>query len=286
MLSYRHAFHAGSPADVLKHAIFAFTLAYAGRKAKPLYLLDTHAGAGGYDLTAAAAARTGEHLAGIARLLAPAADEPALLDPYLALVRAANPAGRATTYPGSPLLARRLLRPQDRHELAELHPTDHAGLSALLAGAPRTRLYREDGLALLLARMPPPERRGIVLIDPSYEIKSDYQTVVRALLGAQRRFATGTCLLWYPVIERGRVEALLDELRASRLRAVYRAELCQLPDTPGRGMTGAGMLVVNPPWTLPAAVEQALPWLARRLAATGPASAGWLIEPEAPPSGK
>lgn len=277
MLSYRHAFHAGSAADVLKHAMFVFVLAYAGRKPKPLYLLDTHAGAGIYDLSSPQAQRTGEYAAGIARLIAAVPNEPELVAPYLALVRAANPTGRLEAYPGSPILARRLLRPQDRHEAAELHSSDHRQLRALLGHVPRANVTREDGLALLIARLPPPERRGIVLIDPSYEIKSDHEAVVRALTRAYRRFATGTYLLWYPVIERRRVETFLDSLRASGLRAIYQVELCLRPDAPGRGMTGSGVLVVNPPWTLPSAVDRGLPWLVEKLGAAGPNMAGWLV---------
>jgi len=275
MLGYRHAFHAGNFADVLKHAVFVFVLGHAGRKAKPLYVLDTHAGAGAYDLSSPQALRTGEHRAGIGRLMA-AGPAPPLAASYLDLVRAANPGGRLLAYPGSPALARAMLRPQDRLELAELHPSDHAALAARFAAVPRTRVVRGDGLELLLARMPPPERRGVVLIDPSYELESDHAAVVRALARAHRRFATGVYLLWYPVIERARVEALLAALRAAAIPAIYRLELCLLPDTPGRGMTGSGLLVVNPPWILPDEAARALPWLADRLRAEGPCRAGWL----------
>src|SRR4051794_16467545 len=154
MLSYRHAFHAGSPADVLKHAVLAFILRYATRKVKPLYVLDTHAGAGGYDLGSPMAAKTREAEAGIARLRDAPEPWPALLAPYLRLVR------RADGYPGSPLIATALLRPQDRLELVELHTTDHAALAERFRGAPHVRGVREDGLKVMVARMPPPERRA------------------------------------------------------------------------------------------------------------------------------
>jgi 23S rRNA (adenine2030-N6)-methyltransferase len=279
VLSYRHAFHAGGAADVLKHAVYAFTLAYAARKAKPLYVLDTHAGAGVYDLDGSEAARTGEHRAGIARLAALDAPPPALVAGYLELVRAANPDGPFRTYPGSPDLARAILRPQDRLELAELHPTDHTALATRFQKAARIRVARTDGLALLLARMPPPERRAVVLIDPSYELKGDYEAVVGILDKAYRRFATGIYLLWYPVIERARVEELLRAVGRTGLRAVHRSELCLLPDSPGHGMTGSGLLVVNPPWPLPEAAEAGVPWLAQRLGAQGPLSVGWVAPP-------
>src|SRR5919206_198530 len=181
MLSYRHVFHAGGPADVLKHAVLAYVLRYATRKLKPLYVLDTHAGAGDYDLGSAMAAKTGEALAGIARLRDAPEPWPALVAPYLRLVR------RADGYPGSPMIASALLRPQDRLELIELHPTDHAALAERFRGAPRVRVVREDGLEVLIARMPPPERRGVMLIDPSYEVKADYEAVVAALARVYRR---------------------------------------------------------------------------------------------------
>lgn len=275
MLSYRHAFHAGGFADVFKHAVLAFVLEYALRKAKPLYVLDTHAGAGRYDLTAPEALRTGEFRHGIERVIT-ADPVPELVATYLALIRAANADGGLQSYPGSPALAHALLRPQDRLELAELHPTDHATLAGLARTRPRTCLARADGLRLLHARMPPPERRGVVLIDPSFEVKDEPTAVVSALARAHRRFPSGVYLLWYPVLERARTEALMAAVRATAIGRVYRIELCLTPDKEGRGMTGCGMLVVNPPWLLPAAAANGLPWLADCLKATGPCETGWL----------
>jgi 23S rRNA (adenine2030-N6)-methyltransferase len=277
MLSYRHGFHAGNFADVLKHATLVHALRHALRKPKPLYVLDTHAGAGAYDLGSTEAGKTGEHRAGIGRLLQAAEPWPELVGPYLELVRAVNPPGALAAYPGSPALAQALLRPDDRLEVNELHPTDHAVLARRVAGARRARVTREDGLVTLVARMPPPERRGVVLIDPSYEIKADYAKVVRALAAAHRRFATGVYILWYPVIERARTDGLLAALRATGIRAQHRLELCLAADAPGRGMTGCGLVVVNPPWTLPEAAAAGLPWLARQLDAQGPVTAEWLV---------
>ena len=281
MLSYRHAFHAGSFADVVKHAILVQVLRHVVRKPKPVYVLDTHAGAGSYRLDTPMALKTGEFRAGIERLLAAPGPWPELVAPYLELVRAANPGGELRCYPGSPALARALLRPQDRLELVELHGTDHALLAASAAAEPREEIARADGLALLVARMPPPERRGVVLIDPSYEVKTDYQDVVAGLAQAHRRFATGTFLLWYPVIERSRAMALLDDLRATGIPRQFRIELGLRPDAPGRGMTAAGVVAINPPWTLPAVANAGLPWLAAALGADGPVTAEWLT-PEAP----
>jgi 23S rRNA (adenine2030-N6)-methyltransferase len=274
VLSYRHEYHAGSPADVLKHATFAFALAYATRKPRPLYVLDTHAGAGAYDLSSPRALKTGEAQAGIARLRDAPRPWPDLLAPYLDLL-ATVPS--PTFYPGSPLIAKALLRPGDRLDLVELHTTDHAALEAEFRDVRGARVTRDDGLALLIARVPPPERRAVVLIDPSYEVKTDYEAVVDALAAAHHRFPTGTYLLWYPVIERARTLALLDALTTAGVRSQYRIELCTAPDGARRGLTGSGLVAVNPPWTLPAAAEAALPWLAERLGASGPLVAEWLV---------
>ena len=280
MLSYRHAFHAGAPADVLKHAVLAFTLRHATAKPKPLYVLDTHAGAGGYDLRSPMAQKTGEASRGILLLQGEPGPWPPLLEDLRSLVIEANadePGGAWVRYPGSPYIAQALLRPDDRLELVELHTTDHAALAELFENEPETRVAREDGLNALVARVPPFERRAVVLVDPSYEMKTEYADVVAALAGAHRRFATGTYLLWYPVIDRLRIDALLYELSATGVRSQYRIELCTAPDEAHRGLTGSGLVVVNPPWTLPEAVEQGLPWLAERLGATGLLTAEWLV---------
>lgn len=277
MLSYRHGFHAGNAADVLKHAVFVFVLDHLQRKSGPLLILDTHAGAGLYELASAEATKTGEFRDGIGRLAVGAGEVPELLTGYLALVKARNPQGPLAVYPGSPALALAMKRPQDRLAFYELHPADHQRLTDL---ADRTRgvtVERTDGLKGLIAQVPPEGRRGLVLIDPSYEIKTDYDKVVAALAKAWRRFATGVYVLWYPVIERPRIDALLAAVLAAGVRKVYRLELGMAPDAPGYGMTASGMLIVNAPFTLPGATESALPWLAERLGARGPAVAEWLV---------
>ena len=180
-------------------------------------------------------------------------------------------------YPGSPGLADALKRPEDRVVLYELHGTDHAALDASSKGHARTHVEKGDGLQGLIARVPPPEKRAICLIDPSYEMKTDYAIVMAALARAWKKFPTGVYLLWYPVIDRSRVQAMEVALRAARMRAVFRVELCLTPDSPERGMTGSGVFVVNPPYVLPEAAKEALPWLADKLGAEGPAVADWLI---------
>lgn len=271
MLSYRHGYHAGNWADVLKHAVYAFCLAYLKAKPKPFFVIDSHAGAGIYDLAGPMAARLGEWREGIARVWQ-APSPPVLFAEYLAVLADLNPEGRLVRYPGSPELARRLLRPGDRLQLSELHPTDHASLAASHRGVRKT-----DGFQALVAAMPPKERRGIALVDPSYEIKDDFDHVVDAVAAAHRRFSTGTFVVWYPVVERERTELMVERFVTSRIRAQYRIELGLRPDSADRGMTASGLIVINPPWTLPEAVGAALPWLAAHLGAGGPVGADWLV---------
>ncbi len=273
MLSYRHGFHAGNHADVLKHAVLVFVARYLQRKDTPLFFLDTHAGAGLYDLRAPEAEKTGEHRQGIGALLGHGGEAPALFRDYLALVNALGP----STYPGSPWLVMTLKREQDRAVFHELHPTDEGRLSDLARRHGRVHVEKSDGLRGLVAHLPPPERRALTLIDPSYEIKTDYTQVTAALARAWKKFPGGSYLLWYPVIDRARVRGMEAALVAADLRRTYRMELCMTPDTPERGMTGSGLFVVNPPYTLPAAAAEGLPWLAARLGAEGPVSSGWLV---------
>lgn len=279
MLSYRHAFHAGAAADVLKHAVWAFVLRYMTRKAAPIYALDTHAGAGLYELASPMALKTGEHRRGIDRLRGLPAPWPDLLEPWREVLAAVRAMHGPTSYPGSPEVARQLLRPGDRLELAELHPTDYRLLAAPCGGGPRRRVTRSDGLALLVERLPPPERRAAVLIDPSYELKDEYGAVVAALAKAHRRSATAVLLLWYPVIDRDHAREFLHRLAQAPIRRQFRIELATRPDGSAPGLTASGLIVVNPPWLLPAAAEAALPWLAARLATSGGWTAEWLTPP-------
>jgi 23S rRNA (adenine2030-N6)-methyltransferase len=277
MLSYRHAFHAGHAADVLKHAVYVFILRYMQRKEGGMLLLDTHAGAGEYDLSSAEAQKTGEFHDGVERLLAHPGEPPALVADYLALLRGQAEYAALRRYPGSPALAAATMRPQDRAVLCELHPTDHAALSAWARGRRRVSVRREDGLAALRTLLPPPERRALTVIDPSYEVKSDYDSVVDAVETAWRRFPAGVFLLWYPVVDRARIDGMEVSFRAGPVRKLFRLELGTAPDAPGRGMTASGLFVVNPPFTLPGAADAALPWLAQALGARGPRRAEWIV---------
>ncbi|MGS6401049.1 23S rRNA (adenine(2030)-N(6))-methyltransferase RlmJ, partial [Enterobacter hormaechei] len=199
MLSYRHSFHAGNHADVLKHTVQSLIIESLKEKDKPFLYLDTHAGAGRYQLSGEHAERTGEYLEGIARIWQQD-DLPAELEPYIGVVNHFNRNGQLRYYPGSPLIARQLLREQDSLQLTELHPSDFPLLRSEFQKDNRARVDKADGYQQLKAKLPPVSRRGLVLIDPPYEIKTDYQAVVTGINEGYKRFATGTYALWYPVV--------------------------------------------------------------------------------------
>jgi 23S rRNA (adenine2030-N6)-methyltransferase len=266
MLAYRHAFHAGNHADVLKHVVLVQLLQYLARKEKGVRIVDTHAGAGAYELDSPQAQKKGEYLQGIARLWS-AQGAPAAVADYLAQVRRFNPDGALRHYPGSPLLAQALLRPQDQLRLFELHPSEHPALQALLGAARGVEVRRADGFAALKSQLPPPTRRALVLIDPSYEGHADYARVADTLQDALRRFADGVYMVWYPLVTKPGGAALLQSLKALAPKGWLHARLAvQRADALGFGLAGSGVFVVNPPHTLHGSLRDALPWLARALA--------------------
>ena len=274
MLSYRHVYHAGNHADVLKHSVLLAVLDYFNRKDKPYWVIDTHAGAGGYRFDAGRAkAQHAEFEDGIGRLwaIADAGSLPPLLADYVAAVRIDNPDGLLRRYPGSPLLALRALRPTDRLRLFELHPADVRLLGEVIAGAApdaqkRVTIRQEDGFIGLKTLLPPPSRRGLIVIDPSYEDKRDYARVVEAVKEGLQRFATGTFLIWYPLLQRN--EAILLPGKLKKLAPEWLNATLKVQDTAadGMGMHGSGVFVVNPPWTLAQTLRDSLPWLADTLA--------------------
>jgi 23S rRNA (adenine2030-N6)-methyltransferase len=268
LLSYRHAYHAGNHADVLKHAALTLTLQYYQQKAKPFGYFDTHAGAGMYALQRAEAQKTQEYSGGILRLWQ-ASQIPAVLQPYLNLIQQANqPNESLKVYPGSPWLAAQCLNQSDHLSLYELHPTDYQYLSKLFAQDKRCKISKQDGLTGLISQLPPNPRRAVILIDPSYEVKTDYDAVIKTLQAAYKRFATGTYILWYPVIERVRVHKMQQALKKSGIANILQAELCVQADQVGLGMTGSGLFIINPPWILAQQLNSALPWLSQHLAIT------------------
>jgi 23S rRNA (adenine2030-N6)-methyltransferase len=276
MLSYRHGFHAGNYADVLKHLVLVECLDRLVKKDKPLLYIDTHAGAGSYRLHEGYAAMNEEWATGIARLTASlqAAPVPAAITRYLSVVSGYAKPG--TAYPGSPMIAATLLRAQDRLALFELHPSDSAPLSGLFAGDRRVEVRTADGFGGLRALLPPPSRRALVLIDPSYELAEDYERVVASMGDALRRFATGVYLIWYPLLERDDARALPDRLRclSDRWLDVRLRVRSSLPGE--RGMAGSGLVVINPPWLLKESLVEALPRLSGILGADG--GAAWSVD--------
>ncbi|MDO5091174.1 MAG: 23S rRNA (adenine(2030)-N(6))-methyltransferase RlmJ [Cardiobacteriaceae bacterium] len=267
MLSYRHAFHAGNHADVLKHYIFWQILDYYRQKDKPFVVIDTHAGAGLYDLGAAEAQKNHEYRQGIARLRA----AKTLSAPLAAFLRAVDDSlPESGLYPGSPWLVASLLREADRLHAYELHPRDHEHLAANLAHfrlGRRLRIARDNGFKGLIGELPPATRRAVVLIDPPYEDKNDYQQVFTTLVRAQKRFASGCYIVWYPALQNPWSAAFAEELALdfgdNYLHA--RLDVCA-PSADGYGMHGSGLFIVNPPWTLAADLEERLPELQTLLA--------------------
>jgi len=264
-MNYRHAFHAGNFADVIKHIVLTRILIHLQDKPAAFRLIDTHAGAGRYDLTGAEAQRGGEWQAGIGRLLQASFEAPvmALIKPYLDIVRAHNPADGLVAYPGSPLVARALLRPQDRMVVCELEPGAHRQLVAALRRDRQARVVAIDGWTALPAYVPPQERRGVVLIDPPFERPDEFDRLAAGVEAAMAKWSTGSYLLWYPIKDRRavarfgeRVTAAVAKALGQPSRAVLAERVLTIEFETGgggpakAGLHAAGLAVVNPPWTL------------------------------------
>jgi 23S rRNA (adenine2030-N6)-methyltransferase len=306
MLSYRHGFHAGNPADVLKHAVLAFCLDYLVQKEKPVFCADTHAGAGSYPLLGGFAAKNREWEQGIAKLPDGRGPLPAMLRRYRELAafpgglggseapgsspaaRAGGEEARPYAYPGSPALMARLLRPRDRGLCFELHPGDFAALSRFLEDDRRFSLRQEDGFAGLKSFLPPPSRRGLVFIDPSYELKEDYTRLEETLREALRRFSTGVYIVWYPLLgddPRPDTGGSPGATLGASLLELYRGNRCGIEfytalsgkhrDNSPRGFYGSGLVIYNPPWPLEGALRESLPFLGKTMG-TGPE--GWRLD--------
>ncbi|HEX2553649.1 MAG TPA: 23S rRNA (adenine(2030)-N(6))-methyltransferase RlmJ [Microvirga sp.] len=265
-MNYRHAFHAGNFADVMKHALLVRILAYLQRKETPLRVIDTHAGIGLYDLSSDEARRTGEWGEGIGRLDTPFAPQvEAILAPYRAVVAAVRARHGPKAYPGSPAIVREMLRRQDQGVFVELHPKDHATLSERYNAVTNLKVLHLDAWIALHALIPPKEKRGLVLIDPPFEEPNEMQRLGDELLRAVAKWPTGTYAAWYPVKDLAPVDKVVKALDAALGRPALRLELyIDRPDDPAR-LNGSGLLVVNPPWTLRDEAETLLPALAERL---------------------
>lgn len=262
MLSYRHAFHAGNHADVLKHFVFRQVIQYFNQKDKPYWVIDTHAGAGMYSLDTGYAAQNAEYETGIGKLWHEKS-LPSDLKEYVDFIYSLNPQGKLQFYPGSPACAETLMRGDDKLRLFELHPNDFKLLARNYPlGNKRIMLKQESGFDGLKALLPPPSRRGIVLIDPPYEEKQDYQRVIEALKDSLQRFSTGTYILWYPLLQRSEIKTLQDNLSKLEVPSWLSVTLSiDAPSIDGFGMHGSGLFIINPPWTLPKILHETLPAL-------------------------
>ncbi len=267
-MNYRHAFHAGNFADVVKHAALCLLVARLAEKAKPFCVLDTHAGLGEYDLMADPAARTGEWTQGIARVFA-RADAPAEMAPYLDEVRALNPDGALRWYPGSPRLIARGLRAGDRLVANELHPEDARTLARTFPNEPGVEISEGDGYVAVKAKLPPRERRGLVFLDPPFERKDEFDALARALRQGLRRFATGTFAAWYPIKDRAAPDAFLAGMADGRVARVSVAEFLMRPADDPKRLAGCGLVFVNAPFGFAERLSRAWNWCADALAAQG-----------------
>ena len=267
MLSYRHAFHAGNHADVLKHFVLMQVLHYFNQKDKPYWMIDTHAGAGLYALNSGFSAKNAEYETGIKRLLA-ATHLPQELKQFTQLIQSFNANNKLELYPGSPAIAQKLIRRDDKLRLFELHPSDFKLLSENFAEkSKQTNVAMQNGFAGIKACLPPPPKRAVVLIDPPYELKEDYQLVVKCIQDSLQRFATGTYLVWYPLLQRPEPLNMVSALKSLCPNKYLDVTLTvQTPSAKGFGMHGSGMFIVNPPYTLPNILNETLPTLTKLLA--------------------
>ncbi|MCA1403241.1 23S rRNA (adenine(2030)-N(6))-methyltransferase RlmJ [Ensifer sp. IC3342] len=267
-MNYRHIYHAGNFADVLKHAVLARLVTYLKQKDKAFRVLDTHAGIGLYDLSSEEAQKTGEWRDGIGRLLDTELPAPvaAILEPYISAVRDLNPGGGITHYPGSPKLVRMLFRTQDRLSAMELHPDDYETLHRLFDGDFQSRITKLDGWLALGAHLPPKEKRGLILVDPPFEVEGEYERLAEGLAKGYRRFAGGIFCLWYPLKKGAPIKDFHAALKALEIPKMLCVELTVRSDRDTTGLTGSGLVIVNPPFTLKSELDVLLPFLKTHLA--------------------
>ncbi len=277
MLSYRHLFHAGSFADVFKHVLLTRLLISLNEKDKPYFFLDTHAGIGRYDLSHPWAQKGREFESGIKKLLE-RDDIPAAMKPYIDIVRAENPDGHLRYYPGSPLITRKLIRPIDRMALTELNKTDCAELMNVIAKDRRVNVQLMDGYQALKAHLPPKERRGLVLIDSSFDRSREFARLAEALADAHTRWATGTYAVWYPMMGAGVIRGFEKQIEAAGIRKVLQFELSILPEDAST-MPGSGMIIINPPWKFDTEMRMLLRWVwsVLNVKSAGGVKVNWLV---------
>jgi len=285
-MNYRHIFHAGNFADVFKHAVLARIILHLQKKDAAFRFIDIHAGRGVYDLASTPAMKTGEWQGGIGRILAADFAEPVrgLLAPYLDSIAATSgmpltPGMTPRRYPGSPAVMRYLARRNDRLTLTELHPDDVASLAKLYAGDIQVKVIELDGWLALKGFLPPKERRGLVLIDPPFEVEHEFERVLAGMIEAYRRFATGVQLVWFPIKDPREIRRFRDAVAASGIRRVLIAELAVRQPVPDGTLAACGLMVVNPPWMLDDEIRLLAPALAKAMAIGpgGGASVDWLV---------
>ncbi|MBM7072079.1 23S rRNA (adenine(2030)-N(6))-methyltransferase RlmJ [Shewanella sp. 202IG2-18] len=262
MLSYRHSFHAGNFADVLKHIVQIEILEHLRKKDKAFEYIDTHSGAGLYHLHSKNMQKLQEYTNGIAKLDAEQFPE---IKSYFEAINSFNQTNELEFYPGSPAIAKYFLRPQDKGWLFELHPQDFEHLSNNINRNRKVKITKSDGLKGMLGLVPTASRRALILIDPSYEIKTEYQLVIKSVIKAYKKFSTATYAIWYPVVDRKNVDLMEKALEESGIKNIQRFELALAEDSSGHGMTSSGMFVINPPWTLQNKMADLLPKLSKSL---------------------
>ncbi|HEV7801321.1 MAG TPA: 23S rRNA (adenine(2030)-N(6))-methyltransferase RlmJ [Burkholderiales bacterium] len=279
MLSYRHMYHAGNFADVFKHALLSRLLIALSAKDKPYLYLDTHAGIARYDLMHSWAQKAREYDNGIGRIFN-ASDAPSALEPYLEVVRALNPHGTLRVYPGSPLIAKRFMRPSDRAMLVELNKVDCSELRSVMAGERHVTVQCLDAYQALKSYVPPPERRGLVLIDSSFDRSREFDRIVKAVKEAHSRWPTGMYAVWYPIMEAAPMRDFVLDIQRSGIRKVLRLELTVRERDESGIIPGCGMLVINPPWHFDEESKPIVEWLAKKLVVSGKGSAkvDWLVK--------
>jgi 23S rRNA (adenine2030-N6)-methyltransferase len=277
VLSYKHGFHAGNFADVHKHMVLVQLINALNQKPKPWSYLETHGGKAHYDLTDEQAEKTGEYKKGIAPVWA-AAQPPTLVANYLAQVSAENTGRLLRYYPGSPAIAANMAREDDRIAIMELHANEYELINKYFKRNTQVAIHHRDGYEGVLSMLPPKPNRGVVLIDPSYEVKSEYQEVARFIKKAHQRWPIGVYAVWYPILEAGLHRAMLQSVASSGIRKVFVSEFYQKSSHSGR-MFGSGMMLINPPWQLEEQLGSVMPWLERTLAESDADSSlgRWLV---------
>ena len=281
-MNYRHAYHAGNHADVLKHVVLARLMEHLKKKDKPFRVIDAHAGIGLYDLAGLEAGKTGEWEGGIGKLAEPfSAEIESLLAPYRDVIAALNPDGGLRYYPGSPELSLRLMRPNDRLIANELHPQDAIALEQQYLHDPRCDVTSMDAETCLKAKLPPPERRGVVLVDPPYEEKNEAEKTVRMLEHGVRRFAQGVFVVWYPMKADQTAETVLAGAKDIGLPGTLKVEMRVREAFKGGGLAGSGLIILNAPWKLDEELKLLVPALAGRLGigSWGLSEVSWLNKP-------